>query len=125
MHRLAALLAVAAIGAQAQEAGTPAAEAAPASAVDPAPGSKEWYDARMAAIGAEQKALDDAAAAQAKKPGARIGMTAKQVRDTTSWGTPESVNTTITAGHKREQWVYDGNQYLYFDNGRLTAIQGH
>jgi hypothetical protein len=46
----------------------------------------------------------------------------------TSWCFPDKKNTTETAGHVREQWVYQNPRdlnrgYLYFDNGRLTAIQ--
>jgi len=39
-----------------------------------------------------------------------------------SWGEPNSINKTITSGKKSEQWVYTDN-YLYFENGILTAIQ--
>ncbi len=50
------------------------------------------------------------------------------------WGTPDSVNTTKTANRERSQWVYETGpfcheggksrrSYLYFDNGRLVAIQ--
>ena len=49
-----------------------------------------------------------------------IGMTKEMCK--LSWGEPKSVNETITAGKKSEQWVYEKN-YLYFDNGILTAIQ--
>lgn len=49
-----------------------------------------------------------------------IGMTKEMC--TLSWGEPKSVNETITAGKKTEQWVYSDN-YLYFDNGILTAMQ--
>jgi hypothetical protein len=49
-----------------------------------------------------------------------IGMTKEMC--TLSWGGPKSINETITAGAKSEQWVYEKN-YLYFDNGILTAIQ--
>jgi hypothetical protein len=57
------------------------------------------------------------------KPSARIGMTSTQVRDETEWGRPEKINKTITARGVREQWVYWSGEYLYFDNGKLTAIQ--
>jgi hypothetical protein len=33
------------------------------------------------------------------------------------------ITETITAGKKSEQWVYKDDNYLYFDNGELTAIQ--
>jgi len=64
-----------------------------------------------------------AAAAQAKKPGARIGMSPEQVTKETSWGKPNHINRTTTAYGVHEQWVYGGGNYLYFENGRLTAIQ--
>lgn len=40
-----------------------------------------------------------------------------------SWGKPISVNRTIAAGRVHEQWVYESNSYLYFDDGVLSAIQ--
>jgi hypothetical protein len=50
----------------------------------------------------------------------KIGMTKEMCQ--MSWGVPEKINETITSGKKTEQWVYSDN-YLYFDNGKLTAIQ--
>jgi len=50
----------------------------------------------------------------------KIGMTKEMCK--LSWGEPEKINETITAGKKTEQWVYSDN-YLYFDNGILTAMQ--
>ena len=38
------------------------------------------------------------------------------------WGKPQKVNTTTTKYGDREQWVYGGNNYLYFTNGVLTSI---
>jgi hypothetical protein len=49
------------------------------------------------------------------------GMT--QDMATMSWGKPNSVNSTMVAGRIHEQWVYDSNSYLYFDDGILSAIQ--
>jgi hypothetical protein len=75
-------------------------------------------------------------ACQNKQP-ARIGMTEDDVLKS-QWGQPWSHNTTETAAGTREQSVYEngphctadglpnpyGNLgYLYFDNGRLVAIQ--
>ena len=60
---------------------------------------------------------------QAKRPGARIGMTTKEVVEKTNWGKPQEINRTVTAGTIREQWVYGSGDYLYFINGRLQAIQ--
>jgi hypothetical protein len=50
----------------------------------------------------------------------KIGMTKEMCR--LSWGEPKSVNETITAGKKTEQWVYT-DHYLYFDNEILTVMQ--
>jgi len=50
-----------------------------------------------------------------------IGMTAEMARD--SWGYPKDINRTITANLTHEQWVYDNDKYLYFENGILTTIQ--
>lgn len=63
------------------------------------------------------------ATARAKRPGVRIGMTSKQVMNSTHWGRPESINRTVTGRGVREQWVYEGGSYLYFDNGILRVIQ--
>lgn len=51
-----------------------------------------------------------------------IGMTAAEVRNST-WGSPDKINTTITANTTYEQWCYSGNRYIYFENGIVTAIQ--
>ncbi len=40
-----------------------------------------------------------------------------------AWGTPISRNRTMVNGLISEQWVYGWGTYLYFDNGKLTAIQ--
>jgi hypothetical protein len=50
----------------------------------------------------------------------RIGMTKEMCK--LSWGDPERINETITAGKISEQWVYTDN-YIYFENGKLTVIQ--
>src|SRR5450830_359465 len=51
--------------------------------------------------------------------GVSIGMSAEAAR-ASSWGKPRMVNRTITANGKHEQWVYGGNNYLYFTDGFLT-----
>lgn len=40
-----------------------------------------------------------------------------------SWGKPEDINTTVTSYGKREQWVYGLGSYVYFKDGKVTAIQ--
>lgn len=69
------------------------------------------------------KAVEVAAIKQAAKPGARLGMTQKQVVTTTNWGKPQSVNRTTSRRGTREQWVYGNGNYLYFEDGILTTIQ--
>jgi hypothetical protein len=50
-----------------------------------------------------------------------IGMTWLQVR--LSRGSPLEINTTKTKAHVREQWVYGIGEYVYFTDGKVTAIQ--
>lgn len=50
-----------------------------------------------------------------------IGMTSTQCRE--SWGSPKTINRTTSRYGVREQWVYAGSRYLYFENGILTTIQ--
>jgi len=50
-----------------------------------------------------------------------IGMTKEMC--IASWGEPESINTTTMSGLVHEQWVYSMTEYVYFENGILTAIQ--
>lgn len=51
---------------------------------------------------------------------AEIGMTESMVLD--SWGAPEKINET-SGRSGSEQWIYYGNHYLYFRNGRLVDRQ--
>ena len=50
-----------------------------------------------------------------------LGMTMDQV--TLAWGRPQRVNQTLRASGLSEQWVYSISTYVYFENGRVTAIQ--
>lgn len=50
----------------------------------------------------------------------RIGMNQNACR--LSWGEPRKINRTTGSYGVHEQWVYY-NSYLYFENGKLTAIQ--
>lgn len=72
---------------------------------------------------AAAKAKADAAKVQAAKPSPRIGMSKMAVIENTNWGKPYKINRTITASGTHEQWLYGSDQYLYFTNGTLTAIQ--
>jgi hypothetical protein len=60
--------------------------------------------------------------ARKKREGVAVGMSVDDVLSS-SWGKPQSVNRTTTALGVNEQWVYGGGNYLYFTNGKLTAIQ--
>lgn len=60
-------------------------------------------------------------AACSRRGGVDIGMTREQVY-ASCWGRPQTVNETVTARGKHEQFVYAGG-YLYLDNGVITSIQ--
>lgn len=80
-------------------------------------------DKRQAKQRAAAKAVAQAAAKErASRGGVRIGMTKSEALRS-SWGRPHEINRTTTAGGVHEQWVYGGRNYLYFENGILTAIQ--
>lgn len=57
--------------------------------------------------------------------GVTRGMTAKQVRY--AWGAPTKVNKSVGSYGTHEQWVYhhsnNRSQYVYLENGIVTAIQ--
>ena len=53
---------------------------------------------------------------------ATLGMSAEAAREC-GWGQPNSVHRTINAAGAREQWVYENYRFLYFQNGKLEAIQ--
>ena len=53
-----------------------------------------------------------------------VGMSKLEV-EASSWGKPQSKNVTNTADNTSEQWVYSNNEYIYFENGVVTAIQSH
>jgi len=62
----------------------------------------------------------DARSAAVEKRQLMIGMTAAEVER--AWGKPKRRSTTLTAGSRSEQWVYDGGSYVYLDNGVVRAI---
>lgn len=80
---------------------------------------KNIYDQYLAEQQAEKKAKEKE---KNKSQGVYIGMTKQQVLDS-MWGEPTKINTTTTKYGVSEQWVYPNNNYLYFENGKLTAIQ--
>jgi hypothetical protein len=52
----------------------------------------------------------------------QIGMSEDQVL-ASCWGKPKSRGSIGVEGLMRDQWVYGDGRYLYFDNGRLFAIE--
>jgi hypothetical protein len=50
-----------------------------------------------------------------------IGMSAESALQ--RFGQPRKINRSTTASGVREQWVYADGQYVYVENGRVTAIQ--
>ena len=51
----------------------------------------------------------------------RIGMSKDACK--LSWGEPDDINTSRGRWGVHEQWVYPRNRYVYFENGKLSAIQ--
>lgn len=81
------------------------------------------YAAQADKLTAEADRQDQAEERKRKRSkGVTIEMSKEDVL-ASSWGRPESVNSTTTSRGTREQWVYGGRNYLYFENGVLTAIQ--
>jgi hypothetical protein len=94
---------------------------------------KPEYDALEKQDGAQKHHAFEVAAAEAKARHAAqkaakaqmnvyIGMSAEDAREST-WGEPHEINRTTTASGVHEQWVYGSKRFLYFTNGKLTAIQ--
>jgi hypothetical protein len=73
-------------------------------------------------VGTPARKAKSAAKRAIKRQGASIGMSKDEVLES-SWGHPEHINRTTNAYGTREQWVYGGGNYLYFENGVLTSIQ--
>lgn len=87
------------------------------------PEEAKVQEALLARLDSELSRREKAeAAAFKRKSGVSIGMTSEEVL-ASSWGKPEKVNRTTTASGTREQWVYGGQNYLYFEDGVLTAVQ--
>lgn len=50
----------------------------------------------------------------------KLGFTKEMCRE--AWGSPSDINKSSGSWGVHEQWVYGLGSYLYFENGRLTAI---
>lgn len=80
---------------------------------------EQWAQiAAMRAANAKIEAVRESACPGRK---VKLGMAPADVR--ACWGKPNRVNLTITASRRHEQWVYGVGQYLYFDDGIVTAVQ--
>lgn len=66
--------------------------------------------------------LEAEANAYVAKSEPSIGMTESEILDS-KWGSPNDINKTTTANGEREQWVYYGNKYIYFEDGIVVTIQ--
>lgn len=80
-----------------------------------------WAEYRKEKEEKEKKEEEEKKTELASK-GVSIGMTQEQVKSS-SWGEPKKINTTQSKYGVSEQWVYEGGNYLYFDDGILTTIQ--
>jgi hypothetical protein len=87
--------------------------------------SKQFTTLKSTLIAENARSVaSEAKAVKAKKrsEGVSIGMSRADVL-ASSWGKPQSVNTTTNAYGVREQWVYGDRNYLYFKDGVLESIQ--
>lgn len=74
------------------------------------------------AVVAKKKADALAEAKLRKSRGVHIGMTPEEAI-ASSWGKPHKINRTTTRRGTREQWVYGGGNYLYFEDDILVSFQ--
>lgn len=87
--------------------------------------ASELQRKRKSALESEAKherEIRDYIAQRTARGGVKIGMTEQQVLNS-SWGTPDKRNHTYSSVGDKEQWVYGGQYFLYFDNGVLVAIE--
>ncbi len=68
------------------------------------------------------KAIKKTEAERQARGAVRIGMSEGDIL-ASSWGKPIEINRTVVKGIISEQWVYSGQSYLYFTNGKLSGIQ--
>jgi hypothetical protein len=81
---------------------------------------KERYENRIDEIRNKQKEQDSFTFDAKKSPA--IGMDSESIKQS-SWGKPNKVNSTVTQYGTIEQWVYDNRGYIYFEDGKVSAIQ--
>lgn len=80
---------------------------------------------RLEASEAAAKAQRDATQQAISQGRVIVGMTAAQAQ--AAWGSPTSINRTVTAGSTHEQWVYRRGKmttnYVYLDDGVVRSFQ--
>jgi hypothetical protein len=79
--------------------------------------------AQEAAVNAHLKYEATKAANEARCAAGHPAIGMSELEAMEEWCFPDHINTTQTASGTREQWVYPNRGYLYFENGRLVAIQ--
>lgn len=79
--------------------------------------SSEGKEAEEQKTIAEEKERQDYLANEPK-----IGMTTDEVK-ASNWGNPQKINKTTYEWGTTEQWCYPNNEYIYFEDGIVTAIQ--
>jgi hypothetical protein len=83
--------------------------------------AEQW--AKIGAMQADNAKRDANQKALCARVGSvRIGLSPDGVLKS-CWGKPTKINTTLTADHKTEQWVYGSGHYVYLTDGFVTAIQ--
>lgn len=93
----------------------------------PCPGSKELrqqVEQSKAQQARREQVKANYEAREAKRIKPRVGMTMREVEQST-WGYPSKTNKTTTTNNVFEQWVYRDSRstrYLHFTNGKLTSI---
>lgn len=66
---------------------------------------------------------EDRSGVNCKKTGTSFIGEHQQRTTKCGWGKPNKINRTTNAGGTREQWVYGGHNYLYFQDGILISMQ--
>jgi hypothetical protein len=79
--------------------------------------------ARVSQLRSIFQALDLSSDQRERVRAGQIWVGAEAVVAEVAWGRPARVNRTATAAGTREQWIYGDRQYIYVDNGIITAIQ--
>lgn len=88
------------------------------------PAVREYFRDEDASVSrkAERDAQDSGWGEPEEKEPPSIQMTKSEVLNS-AWGKPDKKNIDEYAWGTKEQWVYDGKGYIYFENDVVTSIQ--